>query len=112
MGIFEWFSSDSRDCKSEILSNLSVNDISIPDPTNFSVTKKIVVNDYPIFWVNYPDAKNYEGNKILMYPKFFNTDFLQKRMDPHFFTEGDSPIARFEPTVHGWHMAQILAKFL
>ena len=68
-----------------------------------------MVNEFPIFFVNYPGVENYEGNKILMYPKYFNTDVLLNRMDPHFFTDGESPIARFEPTKYGWKLAITLA---
>jgi len=85
---------------------------STPDPKDFKVIKQIIVNGYPIFWVKYPSVKNYEGNKILMYPKFFNTDIIKNKMDPHFFTEGDSPIARFEPTAYGWKLATTLSKNL
>ena len=112
MGVYG-MSSDSRDCtdtpKKEFV---PVEGSSTPDPTDFKVIKKIIANGYPIFLVNYPGVRNYEGNKILMYPKFFNTDLLKRRMDPHFFTYGDSPIARFEPTKYGWELAIKLAESL
>jgi hypothetical protein len=115
MGIKWWFSSDSRDCgcastERVIEKMITVN--STPDPTKFEVKKIEIVNGYPILLVNYPDVENYEGNKILMYPKHFDLDTLSKRIDPHFFTKGDSPIARFEPTEYGWKLAKILAKNL
>lgn len=107
------FSSDSRDCTDIPKKGfVPVEGSSTPDPTNFKVMKEITVNGYPIFFVNYPGVKNYEGNKILMYPKFFNTGLLKLRMDPHFFTKGDSPIARFEPTRYGWELAIKLAESL
>lgn len=116
MGIIKLCSSDSRDnqcncnCNKEIVKEVRVN--STPDPTNFTIIKKEIINGYPILLVNYPDVKNYEGNKILMYPKDFNIGVLKYRMDPHFFTKGDSPIARFEPTKYGWELAETLAKNL
>ena len=114
MGMFKLFSADSRDCgcnKPRIVEKI-VQVRSTPDPTKFEVKKEIEINGYPIFFVNYPGVKNYEGNKILMYPKHFNTGVLKRRMDPHFFTEGDSPIARFEPTKYGWELAIKLAEAL
>lgn len=112
MGAWKPFSSDSRDnCKTIIKTKYVADKRNTnPNPENFNVLKQIVLNGYPIFLVNYPDANNYEGNKILMYPKFFNTELLKTKMDPHFFTKGDSPIARFEPTEFGWNLAQTLAK--
>jgi len=116
MGVWAPFSSDSRDkcipAQSEKIIEKIVRINSTPDPNNFKVLNKAIINGYPIFLVNYPGVKNYEGNKILMYPKYFNIDLLKERMDPHFFTAGDSPIARFEPTSYGWKLAEILAKTL
>ena len=83
-----------------------------PDATKFVVLKKKVVNGYPVFIVQYANVTNYEGRKILMYPKHFDTNAISRRMDPHFFDRGDSPIARFEPTARGWLMAETLAKNL
>ena len=119
MGLIKWFSSDSRDCgltyngppsRDNPIDLTQIN--STPDPKKFEIKKRKDVNGYPIFWVKYPGVTNYEGNKILMYPKNFNTDLLQERMDPHFFDKGDSPIARFEPTDLGWKAAITLAKNL
>lgn len=113
MGSIKWFSSDSRDCgcstpeERAVIKEVRVN--STPDPKDFEVIKRVVVNDYPIYWVKYPSVTNYEGNKILMYSKFFNEDLIKEKMDPHFFDKGDSPIARFEPTKYGYGLAIKLA---
>ena len=118
MGVIKWFSSDSRsNCcfNGDGMVNKETQIIrvnSTPDPTKFKILKNFHVNGYPIFLVQYEDVENYEGRKILMYPKNFNTELLENRMDPHFFTEGDSPIARFEPTKYGWELAMTLAKAL
>jgi hypothetical protein len=114
MGAFKPFSSDRRDyCTNDTTTGyISIPNTSTPDPTNFEIKKKITINGYPIFWVQYPDVENYEGNKILVYPKHFNTEIIKDRMDPHFFTRGDSPIARFEPTAYGWLLAKTLTKNL
>ena len=74
--------------------------------------KQMIINGYPIYKVKYPGVKNYEGEKILMYSKNFDISKIKNRMDPHFFTKGDSPIARFEPTKRGWFMAVKLANTL
>jgi len=117
MGVIKWFSSDSRDTsypqqfEASTITNVErVN--STPDPIKFEIKKKVIINGFPIYWVQYLDVTNYEGNKILMYPKYFDTGVLRNRMDPHFFTKGDSPIARFEPTAFGWKLAETLAKNL
>lgn len=106
------FSSDHRDDAAYYTGQewKPIPNTSTPDPKNFIVKRKQVVNGFPIFWVKYPGVTNYEGNKILMYPKHFNTDLLKERMDPHFFDRGDSPIARFEPTKYGWELAETLAE--
>lgn len=115
MGI-KLFSSDSRDCGCGRFSFQTEEKVvrlnSTPDPTKFEIVKEMIENGYPILWVRYPDVKNYEGHKILMYDKFFDLELIQDRIDPHFFTEGDSPIARFVPTAAGLAMAIILAKNL
>jgi len=117
MGLNLLFSSDSRDCRGYAMSDpdrpVKVERVnSTPDPTKFEIVKEMVENGYLILWVRYPDVQNYEGHKILMYDKYFDIELLQDRIDPHFFTEGDSPIARFVPTAAGLAMAIILAKNL
>lgn len=112
MGVYG-MSSDSRGCGctfNPLQELVRVN--STPDPTNFEIVRKIRENGYLILWVRYPSVKNYEGNKILMYDKDFDLKRIQDRIDPHFFTEGDSPIARFVPTAAGLAMAIILANNL
>ena len=113
MGINCFGSSDSRDCGGLLVYSgdkekwIPIN--STPDPTNFVIRKKEVVNGYPIIVVQYPDVLNYEGIKVLMYDKNFDLELIKDRIDPHFFKEGDSPIARFVPTVAGIAMAMKLA---
>jgi len=111
MGVYG-MSSDGRDCGCTFnplqeLVEKRVN--STPDPTEFEIVRKIKENGYPILWVRYPGVTNYEGHKILMYDKHFDLELIKDRIDPHFFTEGDSPIARFVPTAAGLAMAIILA---
>ena len=111
MGLRLFGSSDSRDCGySPPSEGVRVN--STPDPTNFVIRKKIIVNGYPILIVEYPGVLNYEGIKILMYEKNFDLKLIKDRIDPHFYKEGDSPIARFVPNDDGIEMAKTLAKTL
>lgn len=55
--------------------------------------------------VNYPSAKHYEGNKVLVY-EGVSIDELTKltTLDPHFSPSKEKLllIARFEPTDQGW----------
>ena len=112
MGVIKIFSADSRDFADPYKQEKTIIVNSTPNPRNFTLVRKVIVNGYPILWVHYPDVNNYEGNKILMYEKNFNLERLKNRIDPHFFILGDSPVARFEPTERGMYMAVKLAKAL
>ena len=114
MGIRLFGSSDSRDCSGYAYSDPArvERTNSTPDPTRFVIRKKEIVNGYPILVVQYLDVLNYEGIKVLMYDKDFDLELIQDRIDPHFFKEGDSPIARFVPTAAGIAMAIKLANTL
>jgi hypothetical protein len=103
MGLGIGISKDSRDCGNNSAPYQPPN----PNPHNFEVKFLHKVNGYSIMYVNYPDCTNYEGNKILVYDKGFDVNILLavKRVDPHFFSHKDSPIARFEPTERGLKMA-------
>jgi hypothetical protein len=106
MGAVNFFSSDSRDdkCVKFFSSNIRDDKTTNPDPSNFVIIKSERINDYLLILINYPDCTNYEGNKILVYDKLFAFSNITK-IDPHFFDQNDSPIARFEPTDRGWKMA-------
>ena len=112
MGVFKMFSSSSNeDKKIGPLSNLlegSSEEINInPNPFNFKIIKKsIIKNDMIVLWVNYPNCKNFEGNKIIVLSK---DDYLTvkktNKLDPHFSSVGQTVIARFQPTETGWNQA-------
>jgi len=79
-----------------------------PNPINFKIIKYLVVNQFIIVDINYPDATNYEGNKILVFSNVSPENLLNmKFIDPHFCEEQThpSPVARFVPTPRGWDMA-------
>ena len=76
----------------------------LPNPKNFRIEKACSNGNYVMVMVHYPDCKNYEGRKILLFEsvtleQIVNLDFI----DPH-FCDGShiSPVARFVPTDAGW----------
>ena len=77
-----------------------------PNPNNFKILKSKSYASCWVSWINYPDAKNYEGNKILLTTWDPNT---KNTVDPH-FDRGAGIIARFEPTDEGWELAKKFAK--
>lgn len=88
-----------------------------PDPKNFVIMKESRFGEALALEVRYPDCRNYEGRKIMVYRAVSSDEILRRNqgtMDPHF--SGNlfrmSPVARFEPTAEGWAMAVALAKFL
>lgn len=79
-----------------------------PDPRNFELLQVVQVDDFVIALVSYPDCKNYEGEKILVFE-----DTTKERiqaaleLDPHFCDDNHlSPVARFKPTKAGWNRAR------
>jgi len=79
-----------------------------PDPRRFTIQRASVEGRFLVAEVVYPDAKNYEGRKILVY-EGLTAKALGKAsvLDPHFCEHSThpSPIARFEPTPKGWRYA-------
>lgn len=84
-----------------------------PDPANYQIIDTLTIGNFLIVEIRYPDCKNYEGKKILVYE---GVPWLQLReqklLDPHFSANKNfkSPVARFEPTDRGWRMAETFAK--
>ena len=69
---------------------------------NHSIGNHLVVEIF------YPDCKNYEGRKILVYSNTSLECLMScETIDPHFCNQPGclSPIARFEPTEFGWGLA-------
>lgn len=78
-----------------------------PNPKNFKFIAVEEYNGYLLAKINYPDAKNFEGNKILLYKGVTLITLVNsKELDPHFSDKKGSlsPIARFAPTEDGWNM--------
>jgi hypothetical protein len=82
-----------------------------PVPSRFRIMESYARGDRHIaLKINYPDAKNYEGNKILVY-RNRDIHFIlnSKMLDPHFADNGIlAPFARFAPTEDGWAAAKEL----
>jgi len=75
--------------------------------------KSSAVNGYIVIYVHYPDCKNYEGFKIMVYKSNLTSLIKQGHLDPHFSDNKKylSPIARFEPTPEGWIDAENFIRF-
>lgn len=105
MGLKMGFSSSSYDCSCTCGQTNNTIATGNPDPSNFEIKQVFAKGEYILCSIHYPDCRNYEGNKILLFKDLkvaslynFNT------IDPHFSNNKKfkSPIARFEPTAFGW----------
>ena len=78
-----------------------------PNPRRFNIFKSQQIRDYLVAKINYPDATNFEGNKILVFYKVTEKELRKQTvLDPHFYENSHlSPIARFIPTDSGWFYA-------
>lgn len=85
-----------------------------PNPKKFFVIQKKQIGDFCILLVKYPDCKNFEGIKVMV----FEGDALEiskaQILDPHFSDKAGAlaPVARFVPTPKGWFMAETLCRLL
>lgn len=81
-----------------------------PNPKNFKIEALVEIENTYVE-VFYPDAKNYEGRKIMVYKgKVAEQIMKATELDPHFQPEGLTPIARFAPTLEGKYLAMQLTK--
>lgn len=83
-----------------------------PNPRNFEVlTLDQITPDWCMARVKYPDAKNFEGEKIMLYRAKVHQVAGATVLDPHFCDNPTclSPFARFEPTAAGWRAGVALA---
>ena len=83
-----------------------------PRPENFKVLDLKQIGDYVVGVVHYPNATNFEGDKILVWQ--YATIAEIKRyatIDPHFL-EGNKIFARFRPTGEGLQAAIALCEAL
>lgn len=87
-----------------------------PDPKKFLIQRWVICNGYVIMLVRYHGVTNFEGRKILMFPRHHTPidifrSIEKHGLDPHFSEDQEivHPIARFIPTEGGWNMARRLA---
>lgn len=82
-----------------------------PDPKKFEILHIVQRRDFVIAFVQYPNCKNFEGNKILVWKGLTVAQVRQmEEMDPHFASDSElSPIARFRPTQEGFNLANVMA---
>jgi hypothetical protein len=110
-GVFDYdnFSYNRRDVTPPLKKEMKF------DSYIFKITEWYISGEYLVVKINYPTAKHYEGNKVLVY-EGLAIEELKKRtsIDPHFSESKDfpSPIARFEPTNEGWLNAMKFASML
>lgn len=72
-----------------------------PDPATFTIKRLIQVGTFVVGHVQYPNATNFEGNKVLVWENATVDDISQLEViDPHFL-ENNSIIARFRPDANG-----------
>jgi hypothetical protein len=84
-----------------------------PDPKHFIVEETLQVGRFLIAQVQYPDATNFEGRKIMVFRDVDAVALLeQTALDPHFFDSPEhlAPIARFIPTLEGFNMAMTFCR--
>lgn len=73
-----------------------------PVPENFVIQRLHGIGSYVCALVNYPDATNFEGDKIIVFENTSPTELEEaKAIDPHFAEDG-TIIARFKPDEQGW----------
>lgn len=82
-----------------------------PTYKKFEILEVCEIRGYTILKILYPECKNYEGVKILVYRSAeLGKIRLKENLDPHFCDNHSSPIARFVPTDEGMKMAKIFVK--
>jgi hypothetical protein len=86
-----------------------------PDPSNYEIMASVQSDTYLLILIRYPDCKNYEGRKVLLYKGATVAKLkAQKLIDPHFSDNPKflSPLARFAPTEEGWEAGMTLMRVL
>lgn len=81
-----------------------------PNPSDWKLIREQQVGAACVLEVSYPDCRNYEGRKIMIFRASGLGEIMRRnsgKLDPHFSANQSylSPVARFEPTSGGWAMA-------
>jgi hypothetical protein len=74
-----------------------------PNPKKFVIKSETFSERHTVVYVNYPDATNYEGDKVLVLTGTASVKGV-KELDPH-FSKGSRIIARFKPDAEGLGLA-------
>lgn len=83
-----------------------------PNPSRFKIEKLIELENTYVE-INYPDAKNYEGNKVLVFKGQIAKEILSRsEIDPHFEEDGLPLLARLRPDFEGKWLGMAIAKGL
>lgn len=99
---FDLFSSSAKNWDNTVTTTVDYTD------KMFIIREAKAVNGHVIASVHYKKAKNYHGEKLLVYQNTNPKDVTSARvLDPHFDEEPGtlSPFARFEPTEEGMKAA-------
>jgi hypothetical protein len=95
-----------------------------PNPYDYEIIRQRQIGSFLILKIRYPDCTNYKGHKILVYEDITFEELLENQngIDPHFMEKLKNskypkgryicPVARFEPTEHGWFLAISFCKCL
>lgn len=113
MGLNFVCSSDSYPSDKYAYKEVPIDALPNPNPSNYKIIDTLTVGNFLIVEIVYPDCKNYEGKKILVYEGVTWQQLRsQKLIDPHFSNKPGyfSPIARFEPTKRGFVLAERFAR--
>lgn len=81
-----------------------------PDPYNFKIIQANQYGSYCIIVAEYPNCKNFEGKKVMVFKCDVEEILKRKKLDPHFELDKYSPVARFAPTDEGMRLALSLCK--
>jgi hypothetical protein len=84
-------------------------------PKKYEILDSAEIGRYLVVKVKYSGIQEYKGIKILVYESLeLETLTEQEFIDPNFLESKKfrSPIAMFEPTLGGWHLALKLCNIL
>ncbi len=80
--------------------------VPIPNPEKFIIQHFRSYGDFLIVLCKYPESHNYEGVKLMVFKGININELLNTgKIDPHFFPNKYSPVARFRPTDEGLEQA-------
>ena len=104
------------DGKGDSCCGVDYTNVIYPIRTQFKILDAVSLeNDFVLLRVKYLNCETYNGEKLLLYYGFTESELRSATcLDPHFlnmqeYTEGPLPVARFLPNEDGERMARIIA---